>query len=95
MAARAIIIALFALAAAGVSHAQPASCPSSRIVVDIAGGTTDQEKRFWRDRFVTYITTTPNLLVRLGPDVDFDFSDFDKTKFPIKIRECVTIKVGS
>lgn len=91
MAARAIIIALFALAAAGVSHAQPASCPSSRIVVDIAGGTTDQEKRFWRDRFVTYITTTPNLLVRLGPDVDFDFSDFDKTKFPIAIRECVTI----
>ncbi len=85
------LVLMSALAIVQAARAQPAVCPTVRPVIDIPGGANDQERRIWRDQFVYVVTHDPNVAVRLGPDVDFDFTDYDKSKFPIAIQRCVTI----
>jgi hypothetical protein len=69
------------------AHAQPDPNPKclflERQVVDIRG-TADL------DKLTTYLPQD-NTIVRLGPDVDLDFSRFEDSAFPIKIGRCVIL----
>jgi hypothetical protein len=86
-----VFLVVLALGAATVARAQGANCPASRPVIDIPGGSTDAERKVWRDKFRDVVVNRDNVIVRLGPDVDFDFGDLGPTDFPIEINRCVVI----
>jgi hypothetical protein len=83
----ALVFALFAPAAL----AQTASCTSQRDTIDIPGSTDPTTRACWRKIFVQAIQR-PNTTVRLGPDVDFDFTDVKSSDLPFHLGHCVTLK---
>lgn len=83
----AFVFALFAPAAL----AQTASCTSQRDTIDIPGSTDPTTRACWRKIFVQAIQR-PNTTVRLGLDVDFDFTDVKSSDLPFHLGHCVTLK---
>jgi hypothetical protein len=73
-----------------VAHAQSNSCPAARQVVDIRGTTDPAIRRSQRD-LIKRSLAQDNTIVRLGPDVDLDFSDLPASFFPIFFGRCVTL----
>ncbi|MEO8506225.1 MAG: right-handed parallel beta-helix repeat-containing protein [Betaproteobacteria bacterium] len=67
-----------------------ALCPAVRPVVDIKGSADPVVRRQQRDLLIAKIAED-NTTIRLGPDVDLDFSDLPASAFPIHFRRCVTL----
>jgi hypothetical protein len=82
-----VMAAVFLAITAGGAAAQT-SCPASRTVVDIHGSTNPATRTVQRDLLIASVQQ-PDTIVRLGPDVDFDFSDV--TSLPIQIGRCTTL----
>jgi hypothetical protein len=83
-----ILLSLLLLAVSAVAaKAQSVSCPTQRTVVDIPGGFDHQTQMCLRNLLISSVQT-PNTIVRMGPDVVFDFSD---VKVPIELGRCVTL----
>ena len=84
---------LVAIAAIGVGaatqSAQATSCPTDRKIVEFSG-LGDQAERIRQRQCLVTTLGTPNTIVYLGPDVDFDFSSMND--FPIHLARCVTVK---
>lgn len=72
------------------AQAQSNSCPATRQVVDIRGTTDLATMRSHRDLLKNSLMQD-NTIVRLGPDVDLDFSDLPASFFPIQFGRCVTL----
>jgi hypothetical protein len=79
---------------AGSSPQQPAEpragCPRERPVFKIKATNDPNERRAQRDA-IKKAVGTPGAIVRLGPDVDLDFSDLPADFFPIMFSVCVTL----
>jgi hypothetical protein len=66
------------------ANEQSTACPAARQVVDIRGAGD------LRNLIKTSVASA-NTLVRLGPDLDLDFSDKPATFFPISFGRCTTL----
>ena len=78
-----------ALAVSAVAaKAQSVSCPAQRTVVDIPAGFDHQTRMCLRKLLISSVQT-PNTIVRMGPNVVFDFSDVQD--LPIELGRCVTL----
>jgi hypothetical protein len=73
-----------------VAYAQSNSCPAARQVIDIRGTTDPATMRTHRDLLKNALAQD-NTIVRLGPDVELDFSDLPASFFPIQFGRCVTL----
>ena len=83
-----ILLSLLLLTVSAVAaKAQSVSCPAQRTVVDIPGGFDHQTQMCLRKLLISSVGT-PNTIVRMGPDVVFDFSE---EAVPIQLRRCVTL----
>lgn len=88
LAVRVLGFGLLLLSAAGAARAQSASCPTTRTVVDIPVSGDPQTRMCLRNLLVSSIQL-PNMVVRMGPGVVFDFTDFKS--MPIEIGRCTTL----
>ena len=79
-----LVLALSAVAA----EAQTISCPAARTVVDIPGSIDPKVRMCLRNLLISSVQT-PNTIVRMGPTVNFDFSDVKA--LPIEFGRCVTL----
>ena len=62
--------------------AQSGSCPVDCAVIDIPG-TTDKATQAAQRQLIKDCLAAPNKTIRLGPDVDLDFTDFPQESLPI------------
>ncbi|MGH6834675.1 MAG: hypothetical protein ACREC9_03810 [Methylocella sp.] len=85
-----LIVAIAVAMAVEAAHAQPTSCSAIRQVVDIRGTTDPVIRRSQRELLKSSLAQD-NTFVRLGPDVDLDFSDLPASWFPIYFGRCVTL----
>ena len=65
-----------------------AAAQAEPAVVDIPGSADPRTRMCLRDLLIRSVTT-PNTIVRMGPDVDFDFTDVKS--FPIQLGQSVTL----
>jgi hypothetical protein len=91
----------------GGTNPPPALCPTNRTVVELSGVGDQQERDRQRACFVKSVQPpNTNTIVRLGPEVDFDFSavhdhrsgqdkDTELFIYPIQLGACVTIESTS
>lgn len=84
-----LVVSLFFLTLSAIgARAQAVSCPASRTVVDIPGSANPATRMCLRNLLIGAVQS-PNTVVRMGPDVDFDFTDVKS--FPIEIGRCTTL----
>ena len=86
----------------GGTNPPPAVCPNDRTVVELSGAGDQHERDRQRACFEKSVRL-PNTTVRLGPDVDFNFSplhdhrsgqdkDTELFTYPIALGACVTLE---
>jgi hypothetical protein len=84
---KSLMLAAFLLAASAGAAAAQTACPSFRTVVYIHGAPDAATRRANREKMIDAVGT-PNTIVRLTPDVDFDFSDVAPNRMPVQIARC-------
>ena len=70
------------------ARAQAPLCPAQRTVVDIPGGYDAKTTQCLKNLLISSVQS-PNTIVRMGPNVVFDFTDVKA--LPIEIGRCTTL----
>jgi hypothetical protein len=65
-------------------------CPAGGVTIDIAGSTDPVVQRRQRDSVIQHVGMD-GATIRLGPNVDMDFSDLPADALPIQFGRCVTL----
>lgn len=73
-----------------VARARVVSCPAAREVVEIRGSTDPNVQRRQKEDIKAALLRE-GTTVRLGPDVDLDFSDMPTDFLPLSFGRCVTL----